>query len=91
MITVGIVTPHVIAGADIELADMAGGQVTTRVARIQPLSTLEGGCSTDSQVAGYSSGGSVRASHRWFTIQVGVSKPSRLKRLGFRDSRVCSV
>ena len=39
------------------------------------------GCSTDSQVAGYFSGGSVRASHRCFTIQVGVSKPSRLKRL----------
>ena len=34
MITVGIITPHAAAGADVELHDLAGDQVTTRVARI---------------------------------------------------------
>jgi maleate isomerase len=34
VITIGIITPHAAAGADVELADLAGDQVTTRVARI---------------------------------------------------------
>jgi maleate isomerase len=34
MITVGIITPHAAAGADVELHELAGDQVTTRVARI---------------------------------------------------------
>jgi maleate isomerase len=36
MITVGIITPHVAAGADVEFHDLAGDQVATRVARIRP-------------------------------------------------------
>lgn len=34
VITVGVVTPHAVAGADVELQDMAGDLVSTRVARI---------------------------------------------------------
>jgi maleate isomerase len=34
VITVGVVTPHAVAGADVELRDMAGDLVHTRVARI---------------------------------------------------------
>jgi maleate isomerase len=35
MITIGVVTPHAVAGADLELEDMAGDLVSTRVARIE--------------------------------------------------------
>jgi maleate isomerase len=34
MFTVGIVTPHAAAGADVEFRDLVGDQVTTRVARV---------------------------------------------------------
>jgi maleate isomerase len=40
MITVGVVAPHAVPGADVELYDMAGDQLSVRVARI---STSRGG------------------------------------------------
>jgi maleate isomerase len=41
VISIGVLTPHAAAGPEVELPDMAAGQVTTQVARI-PVSGLDG-------------------------------------------------